>query len=177
MIRCFLLSVLVFCAVSCSSGQHGKIYSICIENGVSRFEIESEFAECFGIAVEDIDSYEIYKIAESVNISIQDDVTVSILKNKLSAVIAGNILMRLKNAFGQNVEEYWKLERITIPVKYRSFRKNDGENKDVTVIGMILKSELTPRALIKYLPLEYKMQFIEKKNDKYYFKEDPMSDF
>lgn len=172
----FLIFLILF-AVSCKTDQQKKNYSICIENGTSRLEIRSEFAECYGISPEEIDDYELYKITETISVSLSETERVTILQKKVSSVIAGEILSKLKNAFGQNVEEYWNLERITIPVKYRSFRKTYDGKKDITVIGIIPKKEMTPRALIKYLPLEYKMQFIEKKEDKYYYKEDPMSDF
>ncbi len=169
-------AVLLFLA-GCKIIQNQNNYSICIEDGVSRLEVKEEFAACYKISAAEMEKYKLFSKAEILNRPSDENELRARLKSNVNSMIAEVILFKLKDAFGQNVEEYWQLEKITIPVYYRSFKKTAGNEVTITVIGIIPENEMTARALIKYLPLEYKMQFIDKKEEKYYFKDDPMNDF
>lgn len=172
----FIILFLTVLISSCSSMKVEEQYSICVQDGKSRLEIQEEFAQSFSIDVNSIDSYQLFK--KTISIRKTDSVrnASTNLENDIMNVLAQTVLIKMKMSFGPQVQEYYDYKKLTIPVKFRSFLKKGSEKSELTGIAIVKKSDLTARSLIKYLPLEYKMKIIDKKYE-YKTPGDPMQDF
>ena len=156
-----MLSVIFCAAVSCSTQKESRHGYLCKEHGYHRATVKDEFAACFGITTSDIDNYYIFEKENTVSTSADIDPTASRLKGIVADEIVDLIMKRLEAAYGSELTAHWHLESIDISVPFRRFVMNDGAGFKVKVIALMKKDDLSPRSLIRFLPLEYKMNLVE----------------
>jgi hypothetical protein len=157
----FIALAVCFCAaVSCSNQKGGLHGYICREHGYHRATVKEEFASCFRIKTDEIDSFYIFQ-QDSPCEEKDIDSTASRLKGIVADQIVDMIMSRIEAAYGKDLTSHWRLESIDIPVPFRRFVLIDASGCKVRVIALLKKDDLSPRSLIRFLPLEYKMNIIE----------------
>jgi hypothetical protein len=133
---------------------------ICKMHGQHRLDKKESFCECFGINSEKTADYLIFS-KESVQRKNSSESTEKQLKNEVADEIVSFIVTRLNLAFGNDLLIHWELEKIDLPIVFRTYVKPGAEDTFVKVVAVARKEDFTPRALIKFLPLEYKMKLLK----------------
>lgn len=174
--KTILIAILIL-FIACKSNQTKTEYSICIQDGKSRLEIQSEFLECFNIQASEISDYKEYRKTINSKQQIDTENLSETIQNDLMEMLAKTILLKMRMSFGSDIVGNWSYDRIKIPVQYRSFLKTTKNGKVLTGIILIKKSDLETRSIIRYLPLDYKMQVLDQKNRSYTIPKDPMEEF
>jgi hypothetical protein len=151
--------------LSCSTAiRNPREESICREHGIHSYKNRDEFAACFGLSPEEIDSFYIFSREEKFP-EAQTNAGIARLKNAVADEIVEVIMKRLEAAFGSDLNTNWRLESIDMPVPFRTFLRTGSSSVTVTVAALVRKKDLEPSSLIHFLPLEYKMKLI-KPNEK-----------
>jgi hypothetical protein len=132
---------------------------ICREHGVHHFNNKEEFCACFGIDISAVSNY--YVFSKETKLSGDEKEAAASIKDAVADDIVDIIVKRLDAAFGSDVFSRWQFEKIDIPVTFRSFKKKAPDGSYIKSTAISLKANFTPRALIKFLPLEYKMKLLK----------------
>ena len=137
------------------------------EHGTHHLEIKSEAAACFNISPADFDLYQIFSDEEKTRDRSELAGLAAHAKNVCAENIIEYITKTIASAFGKHEYSGWQLNALDIPVVFRVFTRFDGTTYYVKAVAIIKKNDLTPKALIRFLPLEYKMKLIgpEKRAD------------
>lgn len=147
--------------VSCSGQKRGeKNGYLCREHGTHNSEDRYEFATCFQIPAGDMDQYYVFSRETSVKNISEVDAAALRQKEIVADEIVGLIMIRLEAAFGNDITSRWHLESIDLDVPFRRFVFNDSGTYKIKVIAVMRKDNLLPRSLIRFLPLEYKMNLM-----------------
>ena len=146
--------------LSCSTGKGPKHGYLCRDHGYHRATIKDEFAACFQIKAEEIDSFYIFQQEASCNGKNAESEAAK-LKGIIADQIVEMIMSRLEAAYGKELTSRWRLESIDISVPFRSFVLSENGSCRMKVIAILRKDDLSPRSLTKFLPLEYKMNILE----------------
>lgn len=163
----FRSSLLILAALSClaaagcSPQKTPKRGWLCREHGTHLATVKADFLSCFRIAQADIDSYYIFEKESAVKTGKDIDQTAALLKENVADEIVDLIMKRLEAAYGSELTSHWRLESIDIGVPFRTFAFTEGASSKVKVIALLKKDDLSPRSLIRFLPLEYKMNLVE----------------
>jgi hypothetical protein len=157
---------LLFFLSSCSGAQETKQKNtsyayICLEHGTHYYNDPASLSKCLGISPQKFTDY--YFFHNDGTTKDKDNLVQLryMLKEKLADQLVTVIINRLQIAFGEEVTTRWHLESTTLPVLFRHFTQFDGKLYHVKVIAVIAKKDLAPRSLIRFLPLEYKMNFMQ----------------
>jgi hypothetical protein len=133
---------------------------ICKTHGQHRLDVKESFCACFGIKADKIDDYLIFT-REGVQGKSTIESCEQSLKNEVADEIVTFIVARLNVAFGNDLLIHWELEKIDLPIIFRTFIKTGSDDTHVKVVAVARKEDFTPRALIRFLPLEYKMKLLK----------------
>lgn len=152
----FFLLFLVSCAGTQKAADKGYV---CREHGVHHQTNKEEFCICFGIDPLSVSKY--YIFSKEAKLSGDETAAAASLKNAVADEIVDMVVKRLNEAFGVDVLSNWSLEKTDLPVIFRSFKKNTPDGIYIESAAVSLKDNFTPRALIKFLPLEYKMKLLK----------------
>jgi hypothetical protein len=151
--------------ISCAGTQKTAEQAfLCRDHGIHHPENKDEFCACFGIDPAAVSGYFVFSKESA--ISGDENSTAAALRDSVADDIVDMIVKRLDAAFGMDAIAHWQFDKIDLPVIFRSFRKNTPDGVRIKVIAVSLKENFTPRALIRFLPLEYKMKLL-KPEDKY----------
>ncbi|MGL4368958.1 MAG: hypothetical protein ACRCUT_04705 [Spirochaetota bacterium] len=153
-----LLSVFLSCSVQKKTGAGGYL---CREHGIHSSGKKAEFSACFGIEPDKIESCYLYEKESTASDSASVSRISAGLKGQIADEIVARIMLRLEEAFGSDLVSRWHLESIDLPVAFRCFVFNDSGTYRVKVFALLKKEDLEPRSLIRFLPLEYKMNLLE----------------
>jgi hypothetical protein len=165
-----LLPGIIVAAISNCSGsqpvQKGRVYAgnmsyICAMHGVHRLEDRQDSSKCFNVDFSDPDEY--YFVKESSSSGKNDLKMVSArLRGMVEGQITRMVISRIEKMTGREIFRNWSFDNMSIPAVIREFTANYGTGNSVVVVGIIRKKDLSGKAPITYLPLEYKMQLIGK---------------
>jgi hypothetical protein len=133
---------------------------ICRAHGQHRLDVKESFCACFGIKPEKTDDYLIFS-KEGLQGKSSIESCEKAVKNEVADEIVAFIVTRLNAAFGNELLIHWDLERIDLPIIFRTFVKTASDDTHVKVVAVARKEDFTPRALIRFLPLEYKMKLLK----------------
>lgn len=149
---------------SCSSQKISlKSNFLCSEHGTHNAADASSFAECFGISAKELQDYKIFS-NKSDGIKKENlEGEKKRLKDLLSDNMVDLIMILMKKYYGDAITSSWSLERTTMPVKYRFFIQEENGKYNIHGYGIMLNSDLEARSLLRFLPLEYKMNFLHVK--------------
>ena len=134
---------------------------LCKDHGTHRLLNKQEFADCFGVKVADLDSEYIFSQEGSAKNVDEIGPVASNLRNAVADLIVDAIVKKLEVAFGNDFTQNWRLERIDLPVTFRTFTIASAVPIKVKVVAIVKKDDLTPRSLVRFLPLEYKMKLMK----------------
>jgi hypothetical protein len=165
-----LLPLLIAVAIPSCSGakpvQKGSVYAgnmgyTCKMHGVHRLEDRRDSSKCFDADFSNPDEY--YFIKESSSTDKNDLKMVSArLRGMVEGQITRMVISRIEKMTGREIFRNWSFDNMSIPAVIREFTASDGTRNSVVVVGIIRKKDLSGKAPITYLPLEYKMQVIGK---------------
>ena len=156
-----IIALTCFAAAGCSTQKTRKHGWLCREHGTHLATVKADFLACFQIGQSDTDSCYIFEKESSVTNGKDLDSTSAILKEKVADEIVDLIMKRLEAAYGSELTAHWRLESIDIGVPFRTFVLAEGPSLRVKVIALLKKDDLSPRSLLRFLPLEYKMNLVE----------------
>lgn len=137
----------------------------CMEHGVHHHERRDELCTCLGIDPKEFDNYQFYTLEDSTKKAEDLPALTDRLKDEMERKIVSIVMHKIEKAMGKHLYKYWKFEETNIPVAIRRFTKKEGDTYSAMVIAAMTKYSLSPRGIIMYLPLEYKMHILEKKKD------------
>jgi hypothetical protein len=118
-----------------------------------------------GINPTEYDSYQFFTIEDTTKKADDLPALTDRLKDDMERKIVSLVMRKIEDAMGKHIYKYWKFEDTNIPVTIRRFTKKDGDVYSAIVAAAMTKYSLSPRGIIMYLPLEYKMHILEKKKD------------
>ncbi len=158
-----LLTGAVFLCVHCSQTPVKKSGYTCTMHGTHYLSDSSQLAACLEVSYSDIESYYIFREKGSVQGKVDVGAEAERVRGRVKERIVNLMVRKLEAAIGQALYTRWRFDSMStrVPVKFREFRKTEGNITGIVIIGVIKKSEFEPRNIIKYLPLEYKMQIME----------------
>jgi len=157
----FLLSV------HCSQRQVKKIGYTCTRHGTHHVTDNTQLADCLGVSHNELELYYLFREKGSVQGKQGVSAEATRVKDRVKERIVNLMVRKLEGAIGQALYTRWRFDSMSmrVPVKFREFRKTEGDITGIIVIGIIKKKEFEPRNIIKYLPLEYKMQIMEDEDE------------
>lgn len=123
---------------------------------------KEEFLEVLGIDSVELDNSKMLMTKEvQKDDEILDELVERSNKN-IKIKLAAFLQQTMEKTFNVLVVESWTMEKITLPVRYRTFFKySEGTFYTVTV-AVVKKSDIEPMTLLSFLPFEYKIQFLER---------------
>lgn len=161
--------IAVACAIQtlqCSTAEVSDFHDYrCVEHASHRYADREELCACLGIDPKEYDSYQFFTLEDSVKKADDLPSLTERLKDEMERKIVSIVMHKIENAMGKHLYKYWKFEDTNIPVTMRRFTKKEGDTYSAMVIAAMTKYSLSPRGIIMYLPLEYKMHILEKKKD------------
>ncbi len=138
---------------------------LCIEHKTHYYANRQDLCACLGINPTEYDSYQFFTIEDTTKKADDLPALTDRLKDEMERKIVSIVMRKIEDAMGKHIYKYWKFEDTNIPVTIRRFTKKDGEVYSAIVVAAMTKYSLSPRGIIMYLPLEYKMHILEKKKD------------
>ncbi len=135
----------------------------CIDHAIHRYANREELCACLGIVPKEYDSYQFFTLEDSTKKPEDLPSLTERLTDEMERKIVSIVMHKIENAMGKQLYKYWKFENTNIPVTIRRFTKKEGDTYHALVIAAMTKYSLSPRGIIMYLPLEYKMHILEKK--------------
>lgn len=148
------IPALLMIGIGCAGVQKSDAGWRCIDHGTHSWERRDEFIAC--TACGNPDDYQMFSVRRKAGPKEAKD---SVFLHSREAVLdemAEYIRLKVELYFAEATSGGWKLEKTTMPVIIRQY----ASDREVLTIGLIRKDDLTARALIRYLPLEYKMQLM-----------------
>jgi len=129
------------------------------------FYSKADFARCMGIDENALEDYFIF--SQSAKAFSDTASTESMLKSTVCDTIVDEVMLRIQTMFTNKQFARWHFTEMSLPVQFRTFIQQ-GSIPEMMVVGLVKKDDLSARAIIYYLPLEYKMDIIgrEKENGK-----------
>jgi len=161
---CVSAAALLLCTMvlSCSGQKRAaKSGYLCREHGLHSADDRSEFASCFQIRSDEIDQYYLFSRETTAKTPADIDAAANRQKELIADEIVELIMGRLELAFGNDIASRWHLESIDLDVPFRRFVFNDNGSFKIKVFAVMRKDDLSPRSLIRFLPLEYKMNLMK----------------
>ena len=148
--------VIIFFAVNgCSKKGVREGNFVCTMHGIHNYYNKAQLAQCIGIDEKTIDNY--YLFSET---GIGDSyANESKLKSMVCEKIVDEVMLRIKMVYSDKQFQRWQFTDMSLPVIFRTFVKK-GSRQEMVVIGFVKKDDMSPKAIIYYLPLEYKMDII-----------------
>jgi hypothetical protein len=126
----------------------------CVEHGAHTWEGRDDFIACTGCG--NPDDYQLFSVRKRLGPREAKDSVLHHSREMLLDEMAEYIRLKVEQFFAEATSTGWKLEKTTMPVIIRQYTSE----REALTIGLIRKEDLTARALIRYLPLEYKMQLM-----------------
>ncbi|HON77578.1 MAG TPA: hypothetical protein PK544_03740 [Spirochaetota bacterium] len=148
----------------CKTPQHDHSGEfLCREHASHHMENRAEFASCFGFDAAQYDEYMFYSEMQETSSKENIETAVANMKESLENKIVSFVMKRITTAMGQQEYRHWTFDNMRIPAVFRTFVKNKEGKYTVKTIAAMKKRDFTPRGIIMYLPLEYKMHLLRKK--------------
>ena len=156
------LMIVFFAANGCSKKGVREGNFVCTMHGIHNCYIKAQLAQCIGIDEKTIDDY--YLFSESgIGDSSENE---SKLKSLVCDKIVDEVMLRIHMVYSDKQFQRWQFTDMSLPVIFRTFIKK-GSRQEMMVIGFVKKDDMSPKAIIYYLPLEYKMDIIGREKNNY----------
>ena len=168
---CIIAALALYCSSTEKKTTHGYI---CMDHLLHHIDNRQQYLQCAGINSQDMDQYitleetgrtkdynQINPVAKGLQKTLEHTI-VRIMKESIETAIQKGFLQ-----LGSiNFQIRWEFEKMTLPVIFRKFRSYDGNFYNVKAVALIKKDDLTPKSIIQYLPLDYKMHILKKEKRK-----------
>ncbi len=163
--RAIVPFIIVLVALCCSKHGVRSGAMLCTMHNAHNFYSKADFARCMGIDENALEDYFIF--SQSAKAFSDTASTESMLKSTVCDTIVDEVMLRIQTMFTDKQFARWHFTEMSLPVQFRTFIKQ-GSIPEMMVVGLVKKEDLSARAIIYYLPLEYKMDIIgrEKENGK-----------
>lgn len=162
--KMFVMLFIVMILPGCkTSQQEQRVGFYCLEHTSHNMDSRTEFAACFGFEAAKYDEYMFYSDMQETTLKENIDTAVTNMKSALEDKIVSYVMTKITTAMDQHINKHWTFDNMRIPAVFRSFVKFDGGKYTVKTIAAMKKRDFTPRGIIMYLPLEYKMHLLHKK--------------
>ncbi|MGB4269571.1 MAG: hypothetical protein WBK20_10350 [Spirochaetota bacterium] len=134
---------------------------VCTMHGIHNCYNKGDIARCIGVDEKSIDDYYIFSESGSGDSFTNE----SKLKSLVCDKIVDEVMLRIQMIYSNKQFQRWQFTEMSLPVIFRTFVQK--ENHQLVVIGFVKKDDLSPKAIIYYLPLEYKMDIIGREKNNY----------
>ncbi|HOM88217.1 MAG TPA: hypothetical protein PLX22_04420 [Spirochaetota bacterium] len=163
--RAIVPFIIVLVALCCSKHGVRSGAMLCTMHNAHNFYSKADFARCMGIDENALEDYFIF--SQSAKAFSDTASTESMLKSTVCDTIVDEVMLRIQTMFTNKQFARWHFTEMSLPVQFRTFIQQ-GSIPEMMVVGLVKKEDLSARAIIYYLPLEYKMDIIgrEKENGK-----------
>ncbi len=163
--RAIVPFIIVLVALCCSKHGVRSGAMLCTMHNAHNFYSKADFARCMGIDENALEDYFIF--SQSAKAFSDTASTDSMLKSTVCDTIVDEVMLRIQTMFTNKQFARWHFTEMSLPVQFRTFIQQ-GSIPEMMVVGLVKKEDLSARAIIYYLPLEYKMDIIgrEKENGK-----------
>ncbi|MDA3899990.1 MAG: hypothetical protein PF637_05655 [Spirochaetes bacterium] len=163
-ISCYYL--ILFLLVSCKTVPlKQQTDYINYEDGKSRYSVESEYLSCLEVNANKKDDYIFFELVSKSNEKLDKAV------KQADKDLKTALVYRLKSIFQKKLKirvyEVWDMNRITLPATYRHFYKKTPDGYEIKSVAVFLRKDAEPLALLKYMPLEYKLPFLKEMEIEY----------
>ncbi len=159
-----IFSTIILC-VSCSGRQVSSTGYICTNHGTHHLNDKFELAGCLEVDYRALDSLYIFRDSGYSSGKEDPDVEAERIRDRVKDKIVDLMVKKMEAAVGRMLYTRWRFDSMAPPVKFREFRKREGDTTHIVILGAIERREFEPGNIIKYLPLEYKMQIMEKEEE------------
>ena len=161
-ICCIICLIPFLTCQSSAPSRHPSYNYICIYHNKHHLNNKEEMAKCYGLSAKELDTC--YRFSESNPTDSEDNIkrTAEETRDAVENKIVDYIVNRLKRKMGKEFYKNWTYDKMEIPAIFRDFVARDNKRYFIKTVAVIKKSDLSDYALINYLPLEYKMHFLEK---------------
>ncbi|MCX8124332.1 MAG: hypothetical protein N3F66_09230 [Spirochaetes bacterium] len=136
---------------------------MCTVHGIHNCYDKSQIARCIGVNENELENY--YMFSENGNFG-DSSLSEAKLKSLVCDKIVEEVMLRIQMVYTDKQLQRWQFTDMSLPVIFRTFVKKDNQ-QEMIVIGFVKKDDLSPRAIIYYLPLEYKMDIIGRDKNNY----------
>jgi hypothetical protein len=166
MIRTLVIMTFLAALCSCAGAPRrtGTDFT-CTEHGTHRYGSREELCACLKINPAEYDSYEIFTMTAETKSADRVTEILDRTRDDMEDRIVSMVMRKIERALGKNIVKYWRFEQMDIPVTIRGFKKQSGGTHHVIIAAAMTKYSLSPRGIVMYLPLEYKMHLLEKKKE------------
>jgi len=163
--RAIVPFIIVLVALCCSKHGVRSGAMLCTMHNAHNFYSKADLARCMGIDENALEDYFIF--SQSAKAVSDTASTESMLKSNVCDTIIDEVMLRIQTMFTNKQFARWHFTEMSLPVQFRTFIQQ-GSIPEMMVVGLVKKEDLSARAIIYYLPLEYKMDIIgrEKENGK-----------
>ncbi len=135
---------------------------VCTLHGTHNCYNKSDIAQCIGVDEKMVVDYYLFSETGTGDSTTNE----SKLKSLVCDKIVDEVMLRIQMVYGDKQFQRWQFTDMSLPVIFRTFVKKDS-NPQMIVIGFVKKDDLSARAIIYYLPLEYKMDIIGREKNNY----------
>lgn len=162
-----IVTAVIILFVSCSGRQVTSTGYVCTKHGTHHLEDRFELAGCLGVDYKALvnDSFYIFRDTGYVSGTEDPDMEAERTRDRVKDKIVDLMVRKMEAAVGRMLYTRWRFDSMAPPVKFREFRKKEGDTTRILILGVIERKEFEPRNIIKYLPLEYKMQIMENEEE------------
>ena len=156
--------------IGCATPQQPEVSAppafVCREHGAHTIENRASFHECMKIPSGAEQDYFFYEESSLRPVSAgMLEATAKELRGEIEDKIVAFVMGKITRAMEKQLFKHWDYDSMRIPATIRTFVKEEKGLFSVKVFAAMKKSDFTPRGIIMYLPLEYKMHLLEKNKD------------
>lgn len=152
-------------AALCGCKTAGEVVAydyVCVKHGTHHLRDRAQTAECFGFPLADYGDIRFFTQAGTARTPDEYGATRIRVTDEVENEIVDIIMDTVKSALGRSIKRHWHFDRISVPAVFREFRHDEGPIAHIAVRAAMHKTKLAPGAIVKFLPLEYKMDLIDR---------------
>jgi hypothetical protein len=157
-----LLLLILLAGIGCRTApaEQGCDY-VCTAHSAHRAGERDQLAACLGLDPRSLGEYHLFR-REGLGAGEADCARLAAeLRGKVEDEIVEILMRRIEDAMGKEIYKRWRFDRMNVPVLFREFRCS-GSGCRVSCVAAVKKDDLSPKGVIRYLPLEYKMDILGK---------------
>ena len=148
--------------LSCKTASLTEKYDyVCALHGEHHLRDRAQTAACFGITLADYDRHRFFGAeGDALSAEAREGVR-NRLTDEVENVVVDLMFDKIQAAMGKALKKHWHFDRLHVPVVFREFASVSGNVHHIKIVAIMRQAQLEPAAIIKYLPLEYKMDLID----------------
>jgi len=161
--RAIVPSIILLAALACSKNSVRSGAMLCTMHNAHNFYSKADLARCMGIDENALEDYFIF--SQSAKAFNDTASTEAMLTSNVCDAIVDEVMLCIQAMFTDKQFARWHFTEMSLPVQFRTFIKQ-GSIPEMMVVGLVKKEDLSAKAIIYYLPLEYKMDIIGREKEK-----------